>query len=106
MHGKRFVDCFLVRRKKRSTLMEENENAKRLSLPGTLKRPEPTSQSRFSFASWPMVITDDFENSSKSFNFIPSMRNVKVYLCDRSDYTELTLRQVFNAMIKYSSIPI
>ena len=50
--------------------MEENENAKRLSLSGTLKRPEPTSQSRFSFASWFMVITpvitDDFENSTKS----------------------------------------
>ena len=64
--GKRFVECFLVRRKKRFTLMEENENAKRLSLSGTLKRPEPTSQSRFSFASWLMVITDDFENSSTS----------------------------------------
>ena len=46
--------------------MEENENAKRLSLSGTLKRPEPTSQSRFSFASLLMAITDDFENSSKS----------------------------------------
>ena len=46
--------------------MEENENAKRLSLSGTLKRPKPTCQSRFSLASWLMVITDDFENSSKS----------------------------------------
>ena len=25
--GKRFVECFLERRKKRSTLLEENENA-------------------------------------------------------------------------------
>ena len=41
-------------------------NAKRLSLSGTLKRPEPTSQSRFSLASWLMVITDDLEHSSKS----------------------------------------
>ena len=46
--------------------MEENENAKRLPLSGTLKRPEPTSQSRFSLASWLMVITDDLEHSSKS----------------------------------------
>ena len=33
---------------------------------GTMKRPEPTCQSRFSLASWLMVITDDFEHSSKS----------------------------------------
>ena len=33
---------------------------------GTMKRPEPTCQSRFSLASLLMVITDDFEHSSKS----------------------------------------
>ena len=62
--GKRFVECFLERRKKRSTLLEENKNANVY-----FRNHEATGthlQSRFSLASWLMVITDDFEHSSKS----------------------------------------
>ena len=62
--GKRFVECFLKKRKKRSTLLEEHENANGIHQSVSL-------QSRFSLASCLMVITDDFEHSRKSLFPVP-----------------------------------
>ena len=38
---------------------------------GTMKRPEPACQSRFSLASRLMVITDDFEHEHSSKSLFP-----------------------------------
>ena len=76
--------------------MEENENAKRLSLSGTLKRLEPTSQYRFSLASWLMVITDDLEHSSKSlFPYDQYEMSKSIYAI-----AAITLNQRFNTFSK------
>ena len=71
--GKRFVECFLKKRKKRSTLLEEHENANvyfRNTEANGIHQ-SVSLQSRFSLASWLMVITDDFEHSRKSLFPVP-----------------------------------
>ena len=87
--------------------MEENENAKRLSLSGTLKRPEPTSQSPFSLASWLMVITDDLEHSSKSlFPYDQYEIWKSIYAIAAITQNQRFNKFSVNAMIKYSSVVI